>query len=441
MAPCSYLSIIANSRVSRQWFTLFIFIVLSTLAGGANSAFAKKKELSREQIAKLQQQAENGEKGIKARKKLAGYYFSHKEYVKVVDWLGPVSEGLDRESLIWLATSYHQDKNYLNEIRVLEQWLSRQVSDYVILKMLGDAYKAIEKIEDATKLYQMAITANKKYIPAYQSLLEAYAEQGDFGEARVLTTELISQLGEKPEFLHRLCEYYFSDGYLKEARGYCQKAVSRDPKFADSHVILGMTYKEEEKKDRYEKVLKTAAKQFPKSELAQFKAGEMSEELRDISSAYKYYKQATVADKESIRSWIRLGVTGVALKKYENSLEAFVKACSLDRSRAMDPFRTAQAELRKYGVNNWYEKFDAAVQKCKYESQKVSTKKVKEFKKGAYVEEPIVAPAVAPAASTAPAAPSTPEATPVTTPADSLTPAPDVLPDASPLPTETPTGI
>ncbi|MDZ4662793.1 MAG: hypothetical protein SGJ18_14365 [Pseudomonadota bacterium] len=412
---------------------MILFVVVSTLAGGSSPAFAKKKtrektsgvqkiELSREQIRKLQEQAESGDKGLKARKKLSGYYFSNKEYKKVIDYLSPVAEGLDRESLGWLTTSYRQDKNYLNEIRVLEQWLSRQENDYIILKTLGDAYKAIDKIEDATKLYQMSIAANKKYIPAYQALLDAYADQGNFGDARVLVTELISQLGEKPEYLHKLCEYYFSDGYLKESRSYCQKAVSRDPKFADSHVILGMTYKEEEKKDRYEKVLRTAAKQFPRSELAQFKAGEMSEDLKDMASAYKFYKQATIADRESIRSWIKMGFTGVALKKYEDALGAFVKACAFDRSGAMDPFRTALAELRKYGLNSWYEKYDAAIQKCKYDPQIVSTRKVKEFKKGGYVEAPIL---TSPAPIVPPVVPiPAPVVDPVVTPPLEATPEP-----------------
>ena len=114
MSNCSYSLIVANSRVSWQGLTVILFMVFSTLAAGK-----EKLELSREQIRKLQEQAETGDQGLKARKKLAGYYFSNKEYKKVAEYLSPVSGGLDRESLVWLATSYHQDKNYLNEIRIL----------------------------------------------------------------------------------------------------------------------------------------------------------------------------------------------------------------------------------------------------------------------------------------------------------------------------------
>lgn len=337
------------------------------------------KEYSPAQIAKLKKEADSGNQALKARKLLGIYYFQKKKYAEAVEILTPVQEGLDKQGIQLLSKSYHNQKNYLNEIRVLEQWLSRHQKDYTGIKDLGDAYLAMGNRIEAAKTYQLAIEVNKKYEPAYEALIRVNEDEGNSAENLSLVQDMLKIFGGKKLYFHRLCEYHYTDGFLKEARGYCQKAVDSDPKYADSHVILGLTYREEQNPLRYQKVLASAAKQFPKSELAQYMAGQMSEDLKDIVSALKYYLQATKADSESVRSWLRLAVVGISAKNYEQSLNAFMKACDLDRSKALEPFRTAVSTLRAQGVNQWNKKFDDSVQKCKYMTTIVRSSRVKDF--------------------------------------------------------------
>lgn len=337
------------------------------------------KDYSAKQIEKLKKEAATGNQALKARKLLGIYYFQKAKYAEAIEILVPVQEGLDKQGIQILSKSYHRQKNFLNEIRVLEQWLSKNQKDYTGIKDLGDAYLAMGNRIEAGKTYLLAIEVNKKYEPAYEALIRVNEDEGNAAENLSLTQDMLKIFGGKKQYFHRLCEYYYTDGYLKEARGYCQKAVNSDPKYADSHVILGLTYREEQNPMRYQKVLATAAKQFPKSELAQYMAGQMSEDLRDVASALKYYLQATKADADSVRSWLRLAVVGITAKNYEQSLKAFMRACDLDRSKALEPFRTAVSMLRSQGVNQWYKTYDDSVQKCKYLSTVVRSSRVKDF--------------------------------------------------------------
>ncbi|OQW51131.1 MAG: hypothetical protein A4S09_10545 [Proteobacteria bacterium SG_bin7] len=337
------------------------------------------KDYSSAQIAKLKKEADSGNQALKARKLLGIYYFQKKKFLEAIEILVPVQDGLDKQGIQLLSKSYHNQKNYLNEIRVLEQWLSRNQKDYTGIKDLGDAYLAMGNRIDAAKTYQLAIQVNKKYEPAYEALIRVNDDEGNSAENLSLIQDMLKIFGGKKLYFHRLCEYYYTDGFLKEARGYCQKAVNSDPKYPDSHVILGLTYRDEQNPLRYQKVLTTAAKQFPNSELAQYMAGQMSEDLKDIVSALKFYLQATKADSDSVRSWLRLASVGIAVKNYEQSLKAFMKACDLDRSKALEPFRTAVSTLRSQGVNQWYKQYEESVQKCKYLTTIVRSSKVKDF--------------------------------------------------------------
>lgn len=356
-------------------------------SGRVHAVEAGFKNYSPSQIAKLKKEASTGNQALKARKLLAIYYFEKKKYTDAIEILTPVQDGLDKQSIKILSKSFAQTKNYLNQIRVLEQWLSRNQRDYSGVKELGDAYLAQGNRIEAAKTYQLAIQINKKYEPAYEALVRVNEDENNIGENLGLTRDMLRIFGEKKIYLHRLCENYYSEGFLKEARGYCQRAVDRDPKFAQSHVVLGLTYREEQNPQLYQRILSKAAKQFPKSELAQYMAGQMSEDLKDVVNALKYYLQATKADPESVRSWLRLGVVGISAKNYEQSLKAFAKACDLDRSKALEPFRTAVSTLRSQGVNQWHRSYDDSVQKCKYQNTIVKSSRVKDFS----IKEPAAA--------------------------------------------------
>ncbi len=407
--------------MSFRQFAFFIIACIFLGGGLVKSQEAGFKEYSPGQIAKLKKEAASGNQALKARKLLGIYYFSKEKYAEAIEILVPVQDGLDKQGNQILARSYHRQKNYLNEIRVLEQWLSRNQRDYTSVKDLGDAYLAMGNRIEAAKTYQLAIQLNKKYEPAYESLVRVNEDEGNTNENLSLTQDMLRVFGEKKIYLHRLCEYYYSEGFLKEARGYCQRAVSKDAKFPDSHVILGLTYREEQNPQLYQRILSKAAKQFPKSELAQFMAGQMSEDLRDVASALKYYLQATKADNDSVRSWLRLAVVGVSAKNYEQSLKAFMRACDLDRSKALEPFRTAVSTLRSQGVNQWHREFDNNVQKCKYQNTIVKSSRVKDF---TIKEAP--ASAETPATTAAPGSGSAPGTSP---------PAGQLPPSMAPLPT------
>ena len=125
---------------------------------------------------------------------------------------------------------------------------------------------------------------------------------------------------------------------------------------ANNHVYLGLAYKYSEKQKAAMNILTRAAKQFPKSEFAQFVVASLSEDVSNWEAALKYFNQCIVADKLSKRCHLGKGRVLLEMNKYSESLKAYVKACEIDKS-SYSKILDAVGKLRQNKVYNWSSKF------------------------------------------------------------------------------------
>ncbi len=323
----------------------------------------KGAALPESKIAELRTRIARDEKDIKTRLKLAEHYEAEQQPGKMVELLRPVAADLSRKGLLLLARAYQLQKDYKEEIRVLEILRARKEKDYHVQYSLGVAYSnfgdrasAIDRLEESRRL-------NGRYYPAYEALLRETKRDSRWNDALSIAQDTVGKFGGKAKYMGELCLLYAFNGYLEKADEVCRTALSKDPRNPRTHVVLALVVKDKDGLDASERILKKAAHQFPSSELAQWAAAELYWEKKNQFAALKHYRAAVKAEPDSARSQIGLARAAFEEKRYEEALRAFVRACVLNRVYVQDLRKSASA-LRRAANSEWSSKYDGAIGKC-----------------------------------------------------------------------------
>ena len=84
---------------------------------------------------------------------------------------------------------------------------------------------------------------------------------------------------------------------------------------------------------------------------------------KSFSESYRFYGQAVKANSKSARAQIGFAKSAFELQKHGEAIDAFVKACKLDRKTTLD-FRQAAATLKKNKDAKWLTYQDAIDNRC-----------------------------------------------------------------------------
>lgn len=316
-------------------------------------------------IEKMKEEIRKNPRNIKLIVALAEEFYKKGDYEKTTLLLWKQIDKLDRNAIILLIKA-HQKKNEPGEmIRAANILVGKNEKDFQAYTYLGDAYHMQKKHKETLENYKKALEINEKYEPAYYGLAVFYdKDKPNSYELRTLYSDMIEKIGSKPEYWQRLCEIDSRD--MAEASvDSCKQATIKDPTHADAFVYLGKGLRASGKEEEGIAVLKKAAKDFPKSELAQYTYGKILEDDKNTVDAMKFYKTGVEADDKAARSWLGLASTSFDLKKYEVSLIAYKNACKYDKKNAA-AFRKATAILRNNHVKDWIDKFEAASDNCTF---------------------------------------------------------------------------
>ena len=281
----------------------------------------------------------------------------------VIANLKPVAAELPRQGLLILAKAYRQQKNYLDEIRVLEVALGMNTKDYYVQTLLGEAYFSNRNYEKAAENFASSKDLKSDFMPAIEGLEKTYEAQTQLEDARSLTEDLIKKFGGMKKHRNQLCRLYSTDGLFQEGIDACKRAVSYDPKLADNHVYLGQMLIGNEQEDQGEKIVLKAAKQFQKSEFAQFAAGEIKLKHKQWLEAGQYFSQGSIADPTSDRSFLGWGQALLEMQKFADAKIAITKACTMNRKN-LPELRKAIANLRQKNQAAWATQFEASLPRC-----------------------------------------------------------------------------
>lgn len=286
-----------------------------------------------------------------------------KDYKKVIEVLSPDVEKLDRPGLFALAKAYSAQKKSEAAIKVYTAALSLNPKDVEAKSLIGAEQMVSGKEKEAMMTLKEALEIKNDFVPAYKLLIRIYEKKENMYELRLLYQDLVEKVGPKPEYFSKLCELSTVSGLYDIGEKYCRQSIDKNPKQANGYVYLGMTLKETGKIIEADMILKKAADDFPKSPLAQMTFAEHQVEKKNFISAYAYYKKAVEADSKNKNAYLGLAQSALEIQKYQESLDAFTKACQLDKNM-ITPFRKATNTLRTMRIEEWLKKFEAQSDKC-----------------------------------------------------------------------------
>ncbi len=281
---------------------------------------------------------------------------------EIIASLKPVLEGLPRSGLLLLARAYGATNNVLEEIRTLDLAKNKNPKDYVAITKLGQAYSKAKKGTEAIANLFEAKELNPRYKVAFDALLTELQNQGETYEARTLAADMITKFGDA-RYHTILCRLLTKDAYLDKAVETCETAVKRDPAVPENHVNLAIALRDKLEPEKALKAINAAADQFPGSEAVLSAQGALYMDKKDFTHAEESFKRAASFGPKSVPAWTGLGRAAFELHKYQESLNAFVKACQIDR-HAVREFREMAGRLHKDKNNEWQYKFKDALSRC-----------------------------------------------------------------------------
>lgn len=325
-------------------------------------------------MAKLQIQLNKNPDNMTVRSQLAEQYYQKKNFNKVIELLNPYSEQIPIPSYLVLAGAYSELNKHDQEVRVLNIVVNKDKDNHQSHYILGNAYVQWEKqTEDLSRKKEIrtkaisslrqSISLNKKFKPSYDLLLNLFIANGENYEARTLLNDMIQQFGKRPGFLNDKCRLLTLDGYLNQAVEECKKAILASKKYPDNYVYLAQAYFDKGEEKRSERMLKIAAKRFPKSEPAQWAAGEFYQKKKNYPVSNRYFGAAVKADPSSLRAHRSYATTLMEVDQPEKALKHFIAACKKNPNVRSD-IATAAAKLRLKKNYSLSKKFMSAKYKC-----------------------------------------------------------------------------
>ena len=289
--------------------------------------------------------------------------FHNKDFPKVIQLLSPQVEKLDRKGLMLLGSAYSTAKNPAAAIKVYTAALSKNPKDVEAKTFIGIEQMALSQDKEALQTLKEALEINKKYLPAYQALVNIYEKRKNKYELRLLYQDMIANIGERAEFVTKLCELTTMDGLYDLAFNYCERGMKLTPAEPANFVYFGTANNETGKTAQAEGYFKKASVSFPKSELAQYTYGKHLADNKNFIGAYSVYQKAVAADPKSARSLLGFAQASFEIQKYGESLNAFTKLCVLDKT-SMPFFRRAANSLRTLKSLDWLKKFEQGIDQC-----------------------------------------------------------------------------
>jgi len=286
-----------------------------------------------------------------------------KEYQKVIDLLSPKVEQLSRDGLFLLAKSYSFTNNHEAAIKAYTACLALNSKDHEAKTLIGAEQVKSGKDKEALATLKEALEINPSYELAYKILIQYYEKKKNKYELRLLYEDLIQNVGESVEAVTKLCELTTLDRLYDVAFKYCQRGIILSPQTPENYIYSGISSNETGQSDKADQLLKKAADDFPKSELAQLSYAQHLDDKKNFIGSYSYYKKTLVAKADSVPGLLGLGNSGLEIQKYAESLDAYSKACKLDR-KMLPAFRKATNTLRTMKNQEWLKKFETGVESC-----------------------------------------------------------------------------
>lgn len=337
---------------------LILTLVSSNAAALTNSQALSDRELRKiqeispqspklkQKLGQLKTLAQKDPNNLEVRLGIAKLHLSMNEIGEALAILKTINFDIEPRALLLTEKAQELKGDQQERIRLLELLrLKYSESEYLLLR-LGDAYWLAKNTSKAVETLKTVIKKYPKRRSAYFELLDIYDKTKNNYENRILLSDMAEVFKTDPIVHTRLCKAYATNSFLEQGIEICTRAISLDPTVAENHVYLGLLKKYFKQVVQGERIIRKAAQQFPKSELAQFTAGQLNDEQKNFEAARRSYKACVATNKKSTRCWLGLAQACFQIRDYKQSLAAFENACKIEPTTARIEFRNAVTQLR-----------------------------------------------------------------------------------------------
>jgi tetratricopeptide (TPR) repeat protein len=211
---------------------------------------------------------------------------------------------------------------------------------------LGRAYEDEQRLDDAIREYQTALTLKSDNDKAHINLGSIYEAQGRLNDA---IKEYQTALTIKPNYVithNNLGNIYKAQGRLDEAIREYQTASTLDPNYADSHYNLGIIYRQMGKYDQAIEEYNSALSLKPEFVEAHNNLGNIYQIQGRLDDALQEYQQAIALDSENPDAFYNQGLIYYGQGKLHDALAVFEQAVQLKPDDADAQYRLGLAYQR-----------------------------------------------------------------------------------------------
>lgn len=293
----------------------------------------------------------------------ATQFILEKKYAQATEVLWKNIDHLTESELVLLTKAHYLNKDYFESMKAANLVLAKNEKNFEALTYLGLSQLRKKKDREAKDYFRRANEINPVYMPAINGLVEIYEKGSNYYELRLVYQDLITHLGEKAEFLTKLCEINTKDGITEQAQTYCRKAVQADPKIPENYSNLGIVYKNIHDLPKAKEQLQVAADKFPKSEINQLNYAAFLEEQKNFIEAFKYYDRCIKINDYIEKCWVGYTSTSYQIQKFAETLVGLKKACAFNKKHSFIG-RKASSFARSAKQPDWAKKIDTLSEIC-----------------------------------------------------------------------------
>lgn len=217
------------------------------------------------------------------------------------------------------------------------------------LSNLAAAVLAQDRVDEAIKLYEQAISLDRENRAARIGLANALHEKNDPEASIAYFEDAVKREPDAPGPLSHLGRALVEAKRYQEAVATILKSLELDISFAPGHTALGEAFYGMEMYKEALESLKTAILLDPQDTYAQIKIADAYLKLEKISEAHEHLQRIIEIAPRDPNSYIRLASSLFATQdRFEDAMQLFNKALELDPRQALT-YNNMGAVLHDHG--------------------------------------------------------------------------------------------
>jgi tetratricopeptide (TPR) repeat protein len=228
--------------------------------------------------------------------------------------------------LVEMASMYQASGNTEDAIRVLDEAMSKGVSDAATLGQVGEMYRLLKQYDKAINILGLAVQktpGNENYL---LSLARSLGGAGKHPEAAARYQELVKINPANLIYYIEMGNRFRSLKWYDQALAQYQKTLEINSNYWPGYYYQGEVYREQQRYDRAVAQYQKALELNPASYWSQVWLGASYAGQNDPTRAIEHYQEAIKLDSEQAAAYYYLGEAYLAQGAFGQAKEAYQQA-------------------------------------------------------------------------------------------------------------------